>query len=438
VVATNRIAGGRGAALEVRETWHETFEEFESTVRSYCRVFPAKFERGKGSFVYGGNGGAWLDFLSAAGALNYGHNHPVLKQALLSYIEADGVVCTLDMYTEAKQAFLMGLNEILLRPRGLDYKCQFCGPTGTNAVEAALKLASKVTGRHGVVAFSNSYHGMSRGSLSVSSSFRRRNETYLSPSWVTFMPFDGFTGEPNEVAFIDAMLKKNGSGVAPPAAFIVELVQGEGGVNVASTAWVAEIAALARELGSLLIVDDIQAGCGRTGKFFSFEHHGVAPDLVCLSKSVSAYGLPMSLLLIRPELDVWAPGEHNGTFRGFTYAHVTALAALREFWAAPEFEAGLGVSSAQVADALADIRDACPRGVRSISQLGLFAGIRLSTAERAERAQRLCFERGLLVETCGPESSTVKLLPALTIDRRDLQRGLDIIAGVLGELEHEL
>lgn len=403
----------------------------ESEVRSYCRTFPAEFARAEGVFLYGTDGRKWYDFLSAAGSLNYGHNPPALKAALLRYIEANGVTTSLDLATQAKRTFLETFAEVVLHPRDLDYRMQFCGPTGANAVEAALKLARKATGRHGVVAFSNSYHGMSSGAMSASASHRRRNETYLSPNWVDFMPFEGFTGLPNEFEFVRRLLLTKGSGIAPPAAIIVEPVQGEGGVNVASPAWLAGLRALADELGSVLIFDEIQCGCGRTGRFFTFEHAGVKPDIVCLSKSISGMGMPMSVLLIAPRLDVWSPGEHNGTFRGFNYAFVTATEALRHYWASPDFATDLKARSAEMRTAVDHWAREFPHHVRRVSCLGLFAGIQLSSEALAGNVQQRCFERGLMVERCGSDSDIIKLLPPVVIGRDDLRDGLALLGEAL-------
>lgn len=399
----------------------------ESNVRSYSRVFPATFARGQGAVLADEAGNEWLDFLSGAGALNYGHNHPVLKAALMRYIECNGVVSSLDLQTAAKHDFLAALGEVLLGPRRLDYRCQFCGPTGTNTVEAALKLARKATGRRGVVSFSNSYHGMSAGAMSASASFRRRKEQYLSPDWVTFLPFDGFTGLDDELGFTRAMLTAPGSGISAPAAFIVELVQGEGGVNIASTRWVQEIRRLASELGAVFIVDEIQSGCGRTGRFFAFEHHDIVPDLVCVSKSISGLGLPMGLLLIAPQLDVWMPGEHNGTFRGFNYAFVTAAEALRHFWADPHFAAALANRSEQLYALLASLAAEFPDRIVRVNQLGMIAGVRMAGGAMASQVQQHCFGHGLIVETSGPDAATLKLLPPITIGAAELERGLTLL-----------
>lgn len=411
------------------------FDLYESEVRTYCRTFPVVFSRGEGSYLIGSNGRRWLDFLSGAGSLNYGHNHPALKRALLEYVAGDGVVNSLDLHTSAKEDFLSTLNNIILKPRNQNFKCQFCGPTGTNVVEAALKLARKCTKRSNIISFSSSYHGMSAGSMAVSASLRSRGSANGRVSdGVTFLPFDGFTGMKDEIVFIRKLLTTAGSGIAPPAAFIVELVQGEGGVNVASTPWVTELYSLAKELGALFIVDDIQAGCGRTGRFFSFEHHGITPDIVCLSKSISGLGLPMSLMLINPQFDIWEPGEHTGTFRGFTYSFVTAAEALRTFWATDQFAGEVATAAGQLRESLAALRERYPRQVSSVRQIGMFAGIRMASSELAHSVQRSCFSNDLIVEICGPGADTLKLLPPLTISPAELESGIGKLDVAFGQL----
>jgi diaminobutyrate-2-oxoglutarate transaminase len=411
-----------------------TFAHYESKVRTYSRTFPRVFARGEGSYLYDSNGGQWLDFLTAAGSLNYGHNHPVLKQALIDYIRGNGVANSLDLATEAKEEFLLALNEVVLHPRRLEYQCQFCGPTGTDAVEAALKLARKVTGRRGVVAFSNAYHGMSAGSMTISSLLGKyAQEPYSNPGNVTFLPFEGFTDCENEIKFIRQMLTTKGSGTQPPAAFILELIQCEGGVNIPSRKWALQIAELAAELKSVLIIDEIQTGCGRTGKFFSFEHYGIKPQMVCVSKSISAFGSPMSILLIDPALDQWGPGEHTGTFRGFTYSFVTGAKALRHFWGNSDFVCSLSAASAQLQTALQSLKDDFSLQILDVRQIGMLAGIKLRDSEFAVDVQRNCFDRGLIVESVGPDDDTLKLLPPLTISSQELASGIAILRESLEE-----
>jgi diaminobutyrate-2-oxoglutarate transaminase len=410
------------------------FQQYESNVRTYCRSFPVVFARGEGSYLIDRDGTRYLDFLSGAGSMNYGHNHPVLREALLDYIHKDGLVNSLDLHTTAKEEFLLALNEIVLQPRQLEYRCQFCGPTGTNAVEAALKLARKVTNRRGIVAFSNSYHGMSAGSMRISSSQTKYGqEAYFESGHVDFLPFEGFTGCQDEIQFIRALLTRKNSGIQPPAAIILELVQCEGGVNVPSVEWVRQIAELAKELKAILIVDEIQTGCGRTGKFFCFEHYGIVPQIITVSKSISAYGFPMSILLIDPTLDQWERGEHTGTFRGFTYSYVTGTKALRHFWTNSDFISSMSLISSQLKESLESLKQEFAGHVLEIRQLGMLSGIKLLNSALVASTQRHCFKRGLIIEYVGPNSDTLKLLPPLTISAGELRSGVSILREALGD-----
>ena len=310
----------------------KVFERLESQVRTYSRSFPAVFEKAKGSFLYDAQGKRYIDFFCGAGSLNYGHNNPAIKAAILNYLNSDGVVHGLDMATSAKGRFLEQFESVILAPRGMEYKIQFTGPTGTNAVEAALKLARKIKKRSNIIAFTNGFHGLSSGSLAVTARSFYRNEAFINRSNVSFMPFDGYFGkDTHTIDYIRQFIEDGSSGIDLPAAVIVETVQAEGGVRVAAKKWLQELQTLCQEFDMLLIVDDIQVGCGRTGTFFSFEPAEIKPELVILSKSISGFGLPMSLVLIKPELDQWEPGEHTGTFRGNNLAFVSGTEALR-YW----------------------------------------------------------------------------------------------------------
>jgi diaminobutyrate-2-oxoglutarate transaminase len=402
------------------------FEEHESEVRGYCRNFPAVFASAKGAWMTDTQGRRHLDFFSGAGVLNYGHNPDKIKQALMAYLMRDGITHTLDMYSEAKEAFIKNFHEVILQPRGLSYKFQFPGPTGTNAVEAALKLARKVTGREQVVGFTNAFHGMTLGSLSVTGNGFKRAGAGVPLGNAASMPFDGYMGaDTDTLDYFESMLVDNGSGMDLPAAVILETVQAEGGVNVASTAWIRRLRELTQRHGIVFIVDDIQVGCGRTGHFFSFEEAGIVPDIVTLSKSLSGYGLPLALVLIKPEMDQWAPGEHNGTFRGHCPAFVTATAAL-SYWRNSLLQEAVEQKSVIVQERLAQIlrkqgADGTVRG------RGLIQGVEFADAGLASRVSQACFERGLIIETAGIDDQVLKLLPSLTIKEDELLHGLDTI-----------
>jgi len=409
--------------------------ECESNVRGYARLFPAVFVSAKGSYLMDENDTRYLDFFCGAGSLNYGHNPDGVRAALLEYISGDGVLHSLDTMTRAKANFLRQFRELILRPRGLDYKIQFTGPTGTNAVEAALKLARKTTGRSHVVAFTHGYHGHSLGSLAVTGNQAYHEESYGSHNNVTHLPFDGYLEGVDSAALLRRMIEDPSSGLPRPAAIILETIQGEGGVNVASDAWLVEIEGICRQHEIVMIVDDIQVGNGRTGKFFSFEHAGIRPDLVCLSKSIGG-GLPMSLLLIRPDLDVWNPGEHTGTFRGNNLAFVAAAAVL-EHWCEPRFEADILSRGRVIEDHLREIAGTYVDAGFSVRGRGLIWGLDVVTGERAGRIVRACFEEGLLIESCGADDEVMKVMPALTIEPLVLCEGLEVLRRMINRVMAE-
>jgi diaminobutyrate-2-oxoglutarate transaminase len=406
------------------------FIENESAVRSYSRSFPVVFEHARGHVLIDEEGKEYLDFLSGAGTLNYGHNNPVLKRRLVEYIANDGITHGLDLATVAKRTFIESFNAIVQRPRGLDYRLQFTGPTGTNAVEAALKLARQVTGRSNVVAFTHSFHGVSAGSLAVTANRKFRIAAGTPLGNAVFMPYDGYLGGGfDTMSYLELVLRDHGSGLDLPAAVIVETVQGEGGVNAASAEWLRSLALLCRSEGIILIVDDIQAGCGRTGPFFSFEDAGIRPDLVTLSKSLSGYGLPMSLVLIRPDLDIWQPGAHSGTFRGNNLAFACAAAALEEYWVTPDLSRATQRKGQWAIDQLTAIASRYPELAFEVRGRGLMLGLAcLGAPQLARIIASKAFALGMIIETSGSEDQVLKLLPPLTIDEDALARGLDIIA----------
>ncbi len=405
----------------------KVFEDLESSVRSYIRSFPAVFSRAQGSRVWDVDGREYIDFIAGAGALNYGHNNPRLKERLVAYIQEDGITHSLDLATSAKAGFLEAFQDVILKPRGMSYKVMFPGPAGTNAVESALKLARKVTGRTTVMAFTNAFHGMTLGSLAATGNRFKRGGAGLPLTNTVIMPYDQYVdGEMDTADYLEQVLDDEGSGIPLPAAIILETVQGEGGVNVARGMWLKKIEKLCRRREIVLIVDDIQVGCGRTGPFFSFEPYGLNPDLVCLSKSLSGYGLPLSVTLIRPEMDIWDPGEHNGTFRGQDLAFLTATEALA-YWRTDALTQGTLDNAERVRTVLQDIADAYPSLEATVRGRGLIQGLALGRAGMGAKISQAAFQRGLMAETSGPEGQVLKLLPPLTIDLATLDQGLQIL-----------
>ncbi|MCQ6282780.1 diaminobutyrate--2-oxoglutarate transaminase [Bacillus sp. EB600] len=409
------------------------FEELESEVRSYIRSFPVTFGKAKGYTLWDTNGKEYIDFFAGAGALNYGHNPPEMKEKLLSYIADDGISHSLDMATKAKADFLKKFKKIILEPRKLDYKVMFPGPTGTNSVESALKIARKVTGRDLVIGFTNAFHGMTLGSLSITgNSFKRFGAGIPLHNGVA-MPFDRYLGDDvDTVDYLERFLEDNGSGVALPAAIILETLQGEGGLNTANEEWLKRIEQICRRWDILLIVDDVQVGCGRTGPFFSFEPAGIQPDIVCLSKSISGYGIPMALTLIKPKYDLWEPGEHNGTFRGHNLAFITAAEAL-SFWETDAFSQEIIKKGKIVEEFLVNLINKYPELQGEVRGRGLMRGIACDVKGLAEKICQHAFEKGLIMETSGPNSEVFKIMPPLIIDHDGLKRGFAIIEASVKE-----
>jgi len=413
---------------------HDVFDRCESEVRSYCRSFPAVFNRAQGPFLYDESGKEYIDFFAGAGTLNYGHNHPRIKQAVLDYLQHDGVVHALDMWTVAKREFLETFEALILKPRKLDYKVQFTGPTGTNAVEAALKLARKVKQRSNIIAFTNGYHGLSAGALAITGNRHFRNEAFVNRLDASFMPYDGYFGEGvNTLDYLRRFLLDNSSGVDVPAAIIVETIQAEGGVNVARLEWLRGLEKLCREFDILLIVDDIQVGNGRTGTFFSFEAAGIRPDLVTLSKAIGGLGLPMSLVFIAPEIDVWKPAEHTGTFRGNNLAFVAATAAL-QFWRTSEFSAEVAKKGRILEQLLSEIQARHPRQRLRVRGRGLIYGLQMPRPDLAKAVSREAFRQGIIIELAGPNDEVLKFLPPLVIEEAILRKGVSTLSQIIASV----
>jgi len=402
------------------------FEEMESEVRGYIRSFPAVFDVAKGSEIFDEHDNRYIDFFAGAGSLNYGHNNPAISKALIEYLQHDGIVHGLDKATVAKKKFLQKLNDTIFIPRNMEYKVQFTGPTGTNAVETALKLARMVKGRSNIIAFTNAYHGLSMGSLAVTGNSFYRDESYGVRANSAFIPFDGYMGPGfDSMAYLRRLLTDQSSGVDLPAAIIVETVQGEGGINVARDEWLQELEGICREFDILLIIDDIQMGNGRTGTFFSFERSGIMPDMVTVSKSIGT-GLPMALLLMRPELDQWKPGEHTGTFRGNNLAFVAASKAL-EYWDTPDFAEGIVYKGSIFESGLRAIIDKYPDIKAELRGVGMVWGIDFADEGFASSVSEEAFKRNLIIETAGANGQVLKFLAALTIEESLIEEGLKII-----------
>ena len=404
------------------------FEEIEAEVQFYARSFPRVFNKAQGEYLYDTEGNQYLDFLAGAGTLNYGHNNPVFKKELLKYIEADGITHGLDLHTKAKGNFLNTFNDMILKPRNMDYIVQFTGPTGANAVETAMKLARKIKQREPIISFTNGYHGVTLGALATTGNQHHRGGAGMLLTGVDTLPYDGYMGDDMDTtAYLDKVLTDSSSGVDHPAAIILETVQGEGGITAASYAWLQNIEKICKKHDILLIVDDIQAGCGRTGTFFSFDEVGIQPDIITMSKSLSGYGLPFAMVLFKPEHDIWKPGEHNGTFRGNNLAFVTAEAAIKHYWSDDLFSKEVKRKGKYMYDRINKIIDQYGEGNFSSRGRGMFQGINCVSGDLASKITKLAFKNGLMIETSGADDHVIKFLCPLTISDQNLKKGMDIL-----------
>lgn len=407
------------------EKFSSIFGEVESQVRSYCRKFPVEFSKARNSELFAKDGTRYIDFLDVAGSMNYGHNNPYIKKAIMDYLADDTIINALDLYTEAKADFLTTLENLILQPRNLNYKVMCCGPTGTNAIEAALKLARKNKKRTNVFAFSGAFHGMSLGSLAMTTDQTSREGAGVPLTNVTFVPYEN--KRVDSIEYIRHLLEDDHSGVALPAAIFVETTQAEGGINVSSVEWLKELRTVCDEYDILLVVDDIQVGNGRTGYFFSFERAGIVPDMVVLSKSISGFGMPMALLLMKPELDIFRPAEHNGTFRGNQLSFVGGKAGI-EFFIQNHVDEEVQRKAKIIDDFMKN--EILPLDTRlSYRGIGMIWGIDFMKidAKKALECSHVCFDKGLVIELAGRHDSVLKLMPALTIEDDVLKEGLNII-----------
>ncbi len=399
----------------------EFFEQWESEVRGYCRTWPTVFKSASNARQVDENGKSYIDFFAGAGVLNFGHNNPDMKKALVDFINDDGPAHSLDLSTTVKREFMQAFVDTIQKPRGWNYKMQFTGPTGTNAVEAALKLARRVTGRRTVIAFTHGFHGMTLGSLACTANEAFRKAAGVPLEHVQRLPFGKSMQE------MAALYNDPQSGLDAPAAVLVEPLQAEGGVNVATEEWLKEVEAFAQQRGALLIFDDIQAGCGRTGSYFSFDGMDIEPDIITLAKGIGGFGTPLAMNLVKPEHDKhWAPGEHTGTFRGQGMSFVAGRVALRYF-EDDKFCAEVRRKGEIMADKLKAIAKQHNGHGFEVRGKGMMQALDVKDGALAKEIVANCFKSGLLIGACGPSGRVLKLIPPLTIPDADLEEGLGIL-----------
>lgn len=411
------------------------FEKWESDIRGYSRMYPTVFASASNARQVDEAGKSYIDFFAGAGVLNFGHNNPKLKRALLDYIEGDGIAHSLDMATTAKRGFIEKFATTILEPRKMNYKMQFMGPTGTNAVEAALKLARKVTKRPNVVAFSHGFHGMTLAALACTGNSYFRQAAGVPLSHVHRLPFETKSGGGlDQINAFRAALSDSSSGLEPPAAFIVEVIQAEGGVNVATEKWLRAVQDTAREAGALFIIDDIQVGCGRTGSYFSFDEMDLDPDIICLAKGLGGYGTPIAMNLIRPEHDIWSPGEHTGTFRGQGFSFVAGGEGL-SYFDDDVLMADVRRKGKVMRECLEKIASAHKEPAETVRGRGMIQAYDFRDGNAAKAVTAACFEAGMLICPCGTGGQVLKLVPPLTIPDEDLNEGLDILEAAIKQVK---
>ncbi|MBI1318430.1 MAG: aminotransferase class III-fold pyridoxal phosphate-dependent enzyme [Candidatus Hydrogenedens sp.] len=413
----------------------KVFDTWESEIRGYSRAYPTVFQSASNARQVDEDGRSYIDFFGGAGVLNFGHNNPSMKQAVIDFIQADGVAHSLDMATTVKRAFIEAFAAIILEPRNMHYKMQFMGPTGTNAVEAALKLARRVTGRRNVVAFSHGFHGMTLGSLACTANSYFRKAAGVPLENVIRLPYETATGGGIDcLKEFHCSLADPSSGIEPPAAFVVEAIQAEGGVHVASKEWLHAVQRLARDTGALFIIDDIQAGCGRTGSYFSFDGMGLDPDIITLAKGIGGFGTPLAMNLNKPEHDQhWSPGEHTGTFRGQGISFVAGREALRYFMD-DTFMGNVRDKGERMRAFLQGIAEKHSGRGFDVRGSGMMQAIDIGDGATAKAIATACFESGLLIGPCGSGGRVLKLIPPLTIPDDDLNEGLSLLAKAVDTL----
>lgn len=415
----------------------EVFNKYESEVRGYIRSFPVIFKRSKMAEIWDEDGKRYIDFFAGAGALNYGHNNPDINKALIEYLQNDGIGHALDMGTVAKKDFITTFVNNILKPRKLDYKLQFVGPTGTNAIETALKIARKVKGRKQVMSFTNGFHGMSMGSLSITGNSYYHDESYGVPGYTTQVPFHKYLGDKvDTIAYLRKILEDDSSGTGLPAAIVLETIQAEGGINVAGEQWLRDLRQICDDFDILMITDEIQVGNGRSSDFFSFERAGIRPDIVTLSKSIGA-GQPMALVLLSPELDKWSPGEHSGTFRGNNLAFVSSSVALKKYWSDDSFVKQLKARSEQVEGRMEKLALKFPQLIREIRGHGMIWGAEFKKPELTSEICSQAFVDGLVIETAGSEDEVIKFLGPLILTEELIDEGFDILEGAIEKVANK-
>ncbi|AMH95180.1 2,4-diaminobutyrate 4-transaminase [methanogenic archaeon ISO4-H5] len=432
---------------------------FESSARSYPRKFPIALAKAKGCWVEDVEGKRYLDFLNGAGTLALGHNNDEVNQAMIDLIQSGAPLHALDIMTPTKEMFLENLFAILPPEFAERAKVQFCSPSGTDATDAAIKLCKTATGRGTVIAFSGGYHGMGHGPMALTGNCTAKNKVQNIMPGVQFMPYPysyrcpmGIGGEAGTracIAYLERLLKDPESGVTKPAAIILEPIQGEGGVVPAPVEFLQAVRRITRELGIPMICDEIQCGMGRTGKVFAFEHAGIVPDVILISKAIGGTQ-PMAVVVYDKDLDVWGPGAHAGTFRGNQLAMVAGTVVLKKLQD-PAFLADVARKGKILEEGLLKLKDEVSI-IGDVRGKGLMLGIEfidpngpkdimghpVPGGEVALKVQRRCLENGLIMEKGGRNGSVMRCLCALNITDDEIKTALSIFEKSVKEVDADV
>lgn len=431
----------------------------ESSARSYPRKFPFALSKAKGSWIEDVEGNRYLDFLCGAGTLALGHNDDEVNKAMIELISSGAPLHTLDLTTPVKDRFVETVISILPEEMRGNVKIQFCSPSGTDATDAAIKLCKTATGRGSVIAFSGGYHGMGHGALSLTGNLNAKMKVQNLMPGVQFMPYPnsyrcpfglgGEAGTDAACAYFERMLKDPESGVTPPAAVIIEPIQGEGGVIPAPRKFMQTIRRVTKELGIPMIVDEIQCGIGRSGQMFAFEESGIIPDVILMSKAIGG-SQPMSIVVYNKDLDKWTAGAHAGTFRGNQLAMAAGTVVLRRV-SDPAFLASVREKGVYITEALNQLKKEVSI-IGDIRGRGLMIGIEFIDPEGkkdimghpeasgsiAAEVQKRCFEHKLVMEKGGRNGSVMRCLCALNVSKEDINTMLGIFSSVVKEIDSEI
>ena len=433
--------------------------DFESSARSYPRKFPFALKKAKGSWVEDVEGNRYLDFLCGAGTLALGHNDDEVSRAMMDLIASGAPLHTLDLTTPVKDRFVETIFSILPEEMQGNVKIQFCSPSGTDAVDAAIKLCKTATGRGTVIAFNGAYHGMGHGAMALTGNLGAKTPVQNLMPGVQFLPFPnsyrcpfglgGEAGTDAACAYFERVLKDPESGITKPAAVIIEPIQGEGGVVPAPAKFLQTIRRVTRELGIPMIVDEIQCGIGRSGDIFAFQESGIIPDIILMSKAIGG-SQPMSVVVYDKSLDKWNPGAHAGTFRGNQLAMAAGTVVLRRV-SDPAFLSEVRRKGGIIRKALEALK-AEVSIIGDVRGRGLMQGIEFINPEGpkdimghpepsgkiAAEVQKRCFENHLVMEKGGRSGSVMRCLCALTVTDDEISTMLDIFSRVVKEIDSEI